>query len=264
MKTSTTRSSLRTLAILATGALFSAASAHAAVVYSTSFADLSGWSTFGSPAAVGLDAATDNRTVFFNNSPGTETAIIQRGFTLTSLSDTPTVSWTLRRAEAYYGLARVSLFQQLANPHAAGDVQNIDIFFLATSGNLQFNTTRFDNNFDGTTTTTTPYSAALSGGALPLNNLASDYVTFTLAMNTTGNWSITTSRGDTPINLSLGASGGAFDSTRLDLGDNEASSTFLMDSYSIDAIPEPSTWALLALSMTTVIVLRRRRNIQNS
>jgi hypothetical protein len=46
----------------------------------------------------------------------------------------------------------------------------------------------------------------------------------------------------------------------LGYGDNQQSFTFTQASGNlIVAVPEPSTWALLAFSLTTVMILRRRR-----
>ncbi|MCX6970935.1 MAG: PEP-CTERM sorting domain-containing protein [Verrucomicrobia bacterium] len=265
---------LQTFAVLAASICLSVSSANAAVVYSTTFADLSGWSTFSTTAGVKLDAATDNRSVYYNTNSTANGAssIIQRNITLTNVNDTPTISWTLRRDNYSTGTFRLNLFQALGNTHAAGDVQNVDLYLRSYDGNVQFNVSRFNNAIDGTVSTTTPSNTPLVGGKLPPTTNAvttpvvADYITFTLTMNTAGTWTLTDSRQvNDGFTLSLGTLGGAFETMRLDLNAGNASGqSFLVDSISVSAVPEPATWALLLLSMTTVIVLRRRRNIQNS
>jgi len=42
-------------------------------------------------------------------------------------------------------------------------------------------------------------------------------------------------------------------------GTASTTTDIVLTSFAVDAVPEPTTWALLAGSLTTIMVLRRRR-----
>jgi hypothetical protein len=60
--------------------------------------------------------------------------------------------------------------------------------------------------------------------------------------------------------VSVGGFGLAFDSVKTWSGTNSGTTYSLaLDTGVLSVVPEPATWALLAFSLTTVMVLRRRR-----
>lgn len=246
-------------------------SASADVVYSTNFADLSGWSTYNTPANVKNDTATDGRSAYYNDYSKAGAAIVQRPFALTDMSRTPTISWTLRRNDWSTGNFRVNLLQSASNTHAAGDVQMTDLYLTPWNGNVLFIAARFNNAVDATTTATTLWNTPLAGGHLPPSTptvpspVVADYITFTLTLNTAGTWTLTDSRQPNDgFALNLGTMGGAFEFARLDLDQgNGSQSPYLVSSFSIDAnaVPEPASIVLLGFVVAGVLIRRHRRPV---
>jgi autotransporter-associated beta strand protein len=78
----------------------------------------------------------------------------------------------------------------------------------------------------------------------------------TLGGNNTYTGNTTISAGTLLINGNLTGSGDVWSLTS---GNNTWTFTHSTGDLGLSVIPEPSTWALLAFSLTTVLVLRRRR-----
>ena len=113
----------------------------------------------------------------------------------------------------------------------------------------------------GGTTLTLTNSATLSLNDLGSNVALTPGTKFTLiSYNSTWNNGVFTGHPDDST-FSF-----ANNSWRINYNDTTAGSNFFVDTtggtafVTIEVVPEPATWALLAFSLTTVMVLRRRRN----
>ena len=124
-------------------------------------------------------------------------------------------------------------------------------FELAGSGGVK------GTDYDNTTATgTMAYAGTLSivsFGGYSIDTHALTYSLFDFTGGYSGNFS-----GVTVAGATLAFDGGTNTWTGSNVG-NTASYTFSLVSGDLTVVPEPATWALLAFSLTTVMVLRRRR-----
>ena len=118
---------------------------------------------------------------------------------------------------------------------------------LTLSGNLS-------DSWTAIALTNSAGSGLIKGGAL----------TLTLTGITAGTYSLTSGSGFSGTFSSANVNGSALTASGADFnGSNIAgfnySYTNVSNQLVVSAVPEPATWALLAFSLTTVVVLRRRR-----
>jgi hypothetical protein len=246
----------RYLAITSAALMFALTTQFAAgdILYSTTFNDLAGWSTFGTTAAASTDTETDGRSVYLNTSTSGTTAILQRPLS-SALEFGPQTSLTavLRRNAPANTYTFFQLFRNTTDTHTAGDVQAVTVF-LNASNVAQMNVSHYDT----TAGTSTTVSSFFSTAALPFNNLASDYTTLTLSLPQNGQFTLTDSALGSPIfSLNLGTQFGQLMFLRNDIFSNgESQSAWLVDSITL-SVPEPASMSIV-VGLITLMVSRRR------
>lgn len=256
------------LTALAMGILTTAT--QAAVIFSDNFSDgnRDGWyvSTTGTSTAV-----TSQQLVLTSTSASANTLTYFTPTTL-AIGDIMTLSFDVSFSNTTS--ADNNLRVALLNSGGAANQINSD---LATFNDAAFNgyvgyagfhnrggsanaiRSRAGSNNTLFTTNAGGFATSLANNTSALNLVADTFYNYTLtyAYNTASEFVITASLNSVPISHTITSSPvTTFDTIALF---QVSSGATTLDNFTVTVIPEPSTWALLAVSLTAMVVLRRRR-----